>query len=200
MSNITYTTIQTGYPIAGQDNDSQGFRDNFSAITLAIQTAKAEIEALQTQAVLKTNLSDFSLPVDNSLGGSTILNGSYNNFHSVAYVSTISEGSAIVVDITNGESQTFIVNEGITSSSVSILFQNWPEAGFYGKVRVQIKMTQDTPANRSLSPIGTTAGSIRKPTTFPSPLVIHASGKYQIIEAWSNDNGANVFLNYLGEY
>ena len=31
-SNITYTTIDEQFPVAGQDNDSQGFRDNFSII------------------------------------------------------------------------------------------------------------------------------------------------------------------------
>ena len=38
------SNINENYPVAGQDNDSQGFRDNFAA-------AKVEIEALQTGKV-----------------------------------------------------------------------------------------------------------------------------------------------------
>jgi hypothetical protein len=46
-SNINITNIDTTYPIAGQDNDSQGFRDNFTNINTNFTEAKSEIEALQ---------------------------------------------------------------------------------------------------------------------------------------------------------
>ena len=46
-SNIDVTNIDTAYPVAGQDNDSQGFRDNFTNINQNFVEAKAEIEALQ---------------------------------------------------------------------------------------------------------------------------------------------------------
>ena len=31
-SNINYVNVDETFPVAGQDNDSQGFRDNFSTI------------------------------------------------------------------------------------------------------------------------------------------------------------------------
>ena len=37
------------FPVAGQDNDSQGFRDNFTTIKTGLQTAQSEISTLQTQ-------------------------------------------------------------------------------------------------------------------------------------------------------
>ena len=46
-SNIDNTSIDATYPIAGQDNDSQGFRNNFSTIKNNFTAAKSEIEALQ---------------------------------------------------------------------------------------------------------------------------------------------------------
>jgi len=46
-SNINTTNIDITYPIAGQDNDSQGFRDNFTNINTNFVEAKSEIEALQ---------------------------------------------------------------------------------------------------------------------------------------------------------
>lgn len=48
MSNIVTTSINPDYPIAGQDNDTQGFRTNFSAIKTALETAKTELEILET--------------------------------------------------------------------------------------------------------------------------------------------------------
>ena len=37
-SNIISTTINENFPIAGQDNDSQGFRDNFNVIKTSLST------------------------------------------------------------------------------------------------------------------------------------------------------------------
>lgn len=51
MSNINVSGIDTNYPIAGRDNDSQGFRDNFAAIKSAIEVAASEIDELQAGTV-----------------------------------------------------------------------------------------------------------------------------------------------------
>ena len=40
-------TIDTTFPIAGQNNDSQGFRSNFSIIQSALLNTEAEIESIQ---------------------------------------------------------------------------------------------------------------------------------------------------------
>lgn len=47
MSNINPYSINGSYPIAGQDNDTQGFRDNFTNIRNNFLFAKEEIEELQ---------------------------------------------------------------------------------------------------------------------------------------------------------
>jgi hypothetical protein len=39
--------IDTSFPIPGADNDTQGFRDNFGNILLALNTASMEISELQ---------------------------------------------------------------------------------------------------------------------------------------------------------
>jgi hypothetical protein len=46
-SSITTTNIDATFPVAGQDNDSQGFRDNFSQIKTQLSTASTEITSLQ---------------------------------------------------------------------------------------------------------------------------------------------------------
>jgi hypothetical protein len=48
-STINTGSIDTAFPIAGQDNDSQGFRDNFTNINDNFVTAKDEITALQDE-------------------------------------------------------------------------------------------------------------------------------------------------------
>lgn len=59
-SAIVSNTIDTAYPIPGRDNDSQGFRDNFSAIKTALQVATNEISALQSGKADLTSASNFS--------------------------------------------------------------------------------------------------------------------------------------------
>ena len=49
-SAINVSTLDTDFPVAGQDNDSQGFRTNFNTIKTAFQTAASEISSLQTVA------------------------------------------------------------------------------------------------------------------------------------------------------
>ena len=46
-SNINPNNINGNYPVAGQDNDSQGFRDNFTNISNNFSFAQTEITALQ---------------------------------------------------------------------------------------------------------------------------------------------------------
>ena len=53
-SNISTANIDTTFPVAGQDNDSQGFRDNFNATKNNFTEAKTEIEALQTNKAFQS--------------------------------------------------------------------------------------------------------------------------------------------------
>ena len=57
---ITVTSIDGAFPVAGQDNDSQGFRDNFSQIKTQLTTAGTEITALQTNSAVTNADTDFN--------------------------------------------------------------------------------------------------------------------------------------------
>jgi hypothetical protein len=65
MSSINPNNVDGTYPIAGQDNDSQGFRDNFTNIKKNLQYAYDELTDLQSKAVLKSALSGSTL--DNTM-------------------------------------------------------------------------------------------------------------------------------------
>ena len=49
---INPNNIDGGYPVAGQDNNSQGFRDNFTNTKVNFQYAEQEITDLQDQVIL----------------------------------------------------------------------------------------------------------------------------------------------------
>ena len=61
-SNITNANIDADFPIAGQDNDSQGFRDNFSEIKTGLGTAATEITSLQTTTATSRTPSGPRMP------------------------------------------------------------------------------------------------------------------------------------------
>jgi len=61
-SAITTTNIDVTFPVPGKDNDTQGFRDNFSQIKIGLDTAKSEISDIQAgQAGLVNTLNEVAL-------------------------------------------------------------------------------------------------------------------------------------------
>ncbi len=129
-SQIDTTSIDSAYPVAGKDNDSQGFRDNFASIKTNFTYTKSEIEDLQNKVVLKSALTGGVL--SNDLGGSNISNGNYTNFHGTSYAQTVS-GTANI-DIEKGNLQAFT----LTSDS-TFTFVNWPDSGNYARVRAHFR-------------------------------------------------------------
>ena len=67
---INPSNIDVTYPIAGQDNDTQGFRDNFNNIKNNLTTAKNEITDLQ---------SAFSLSYGNANVSAYLTSGNISN-------------------------------------------------------------------------------------------------------------------------
>lgn len=190
-SAINYSTIDTEYPVAGQDNDSQGFRDNFSAISAALAQAKTEITELHTKAVLVQELSPSTTAKENDLQGSTLSNGIYLQLNGkVRNAGNISTQTDI--DLNSGPLQVFTL-----TASTTLRFSNWPEDGEYAVVRVHLKSNTNGTYTPTLATEG--GGTIVYEGTFPS-LALNTNGKYKVIEAWTFNGGATVFVRYLGEF
>jgi len=131
-SAINPNDIDGTYPVAGQDNNSQGFRDNFTNTKTNFQYAANEITDLQTNAVLKAALTGTAL--DNDMGGSPLSNANISDFSAVAAILGTLTGT-VTIDYTAGHYQTVTVSSG---ASISLAFTNFPAAGNFGIVRVAI--------------------------------------------------------------
>lgn len=131
-SQINYGAIATNYPVAGEDNDSQGFRDNFTAISAGLAAAKSEITALQSNSVLVADLATSSNQVQNNMLGSTIYNALYNEFYGV-FFNGGSVSSTANIDLANGPIQKFTL-----TGDPTLTFTNWPDTGKYAVVRIII--------------------------------------------------------------
>jgi len=55
-SQVTGSSINVNYPIPGQNNSTQGFRDNFTAIRAALNRTGVELTQLRQNAVLKNTV------------------------------------------------------------------------------------------------------------------------------------------------
>jgi hypothetical protein len=131
-SAINPNDIDGTYPVAGQDNNSQGFRDNFTNTKTNFQYAANEITDLQTNAVLKAALTGTAL--DNDMGGSPLSNANISDFSAVAAILGTLTGT-VTIDYTAGHYQTVTATSG---SAISLAFSNFPAAGNFGIVRVAI--------------------------------------------------------------
>lgn len=173
-SQINTDNIDALYPVAGQDNDSQGFRDNFNGIKEGLLTAKTEITQLQTNSLLSASLADVPVPVDNDLLGSSLNNGFYNNFHGVLYVPLGSVSSQTDIDITAGSIQSFTLN----ASTVTFTFKNWPDAGKYANLRVHFQGQNNGAFTPDLYSEGggTIIKDVNFPTSFATGFVKNADG------------------------
>ena len=129
-SAINPNDIDGTYPIAGQDNNSQGFRDNFTNTKTNFHYAANEITDLQTNVVLKAALTGTVL--DNDMGGSPLSNANISDFSAVAAILGTLSGS-VTINYVAGHYQTVT-----TGGSISLAFTNFPAAGNFGVVRVQV--------------------------------------------------------------
>jgi len=140
-SAITVSGINTSYPVAGQDNDSAGFRSNFSAISQGLTTAANEISALQVNTVLTGNLVT-NTAVSNNLNGSSVYNGAFKNFNGIATswgntpTNANISATSTSIDVSAGPLQSYILQK-----NQALNFINWAGTGYDSRIRVHVANT-----------------------------------------------------------
>jgi len=129
-SQINPNNIDASYPVAGQPNNTQGFRDNFTAIQTNFQAAENEINDLQSKAVLKAALTGTTL--DNNMNDALIYAAKIQDFSATSVAITATAGS-IVVDYSAGHYQTIS-----TTGNINVSIGNFPTAPAFGYIKLQL--------------------------------------------------------------
>lgn len=132
-SQINPLNIDGNYPVANQDNNSQGFRDNFTNIRVNFQDAAAEITDLQNKAILKAPLTGQTL--DNNMNDALLLAARIQDF-SATRVAVPETSGNITVNYQAGHYQSIT-----TSGNITLSFSNFPPNGSYGYIKLQINIT-----------------------------------------------------------
>jgi hypothetical protein len=193
-SQINYQSINEDFPVAGQDNDTQTFRDNFSSIRNNFLAAQEEITDLQNNAARLNESNNFG---NNDLSGAVFVNNMDKKFDG----GIISSGtSTVTMDYENGNYQIFRF-----SASNNIEFQNLPEnanpalAMGVGKITLELYGSIDsgTGLGRTLTFLSTNGSTFKKSANWPASIVVSSETNPIIIEVWRH-NQTNIFMNYLG--
>jgi len=180
-SKIVPGNINEAYPVAGQDNDSQGFRDNFNSIKNNFTEAKSEIEAMQTN---KANLNE-----TNDFAGNTISNAVFKDNGESTYNHGTTGGN-ITLNHENGHYQTITTNAAITLD-----FSNLP-VGTLG--RIIFDVTYVSTAHTITIPTAVlVAGNVSGGDGSSDTITVPTSGRY-LYEFMSPDSGTTILMHQLG--
>jgi hypothetical protein len=182
-SNINPQNIDGAYPVAGQDNDSQGFRDNFTNTRTNFTYAADEISDLQAKAVLKAALVGSTL--NNDMGGSILSN---------AQVQDISESRVALGTVSGNQTINYAAGSYYTvttSGSITLAFSNFSAAGTTSRVRLQI--TVASTAHTLTLPAAVSVGISNIQGIASNVITFNKAGTYEF-EFETSDGGSTITI------
>lgn len=118
-TSIYTSQIDVNYPRAGQENNSQGFRNNFSLIKQALNSADTDISNLKLNAVKLNATNSFNYNTINEAVLSQCVTYGIDNSLGSAYTGDIT------VDFTQGQYQRFNIGGGLNQTQ-TVTVENWP--------------------------------------------------------------------------
>ena len=188
---INFAAINENFPVAGQDNDTQTFRDNFSTIRDNFEAAKSEITDLQDNAARTDQDNDF---LYNVVGSLTLQD---------AYLRKKDYGAAIVAgtqDISFKQAMYHVVKFG---ANTSLTFSEFPTGavdvtglGQIGKATLEL---YGDGSARTITFVTSGGTVIKKSPGFPGSVTVPSATNPVIIEVWQH-SATVIWLNYLGLY
>lgn len=195
-SNIRVNEIDTAFPQAGVDNDTRGFRDNFSIIETNFSNAKTEIEALQTNTVKLNEANNFAgtAVIDANLDSST---------QKVLQSVTFTDGPETPqVNFTNGHYQ--ILRFG---GDKTVVLSEWPLPSSAGgnnedrlaKITLEIARGEGNSNETTVTFTASGGGTIYAESESGN-VVTWNDDNIRIIEFWTSNGGATVFMKEVGTF
>lgn len=134
MSTINTNGLDVNYPVPGQNNSSQGFRNNFASIKNNLDTAGAEISDLQNKVVVKAALDNTI--VNNDMANTLISNCATRSFRATTYNLGNALSGTVVVDCSLGD-----VQYGTVAGNVTLDFASWGPSGTQSNVELQLNVS-----------------------------------------------------------
>ena len=182
-SSIVPANVDGTYPKAGQDNSSQGFRDNFAAIRANFQTASTEITDLQTN---KANLNSASNFTDNEVSRAKLKDTS----ETIYAHGSVSSGS-VTLNHENGHYQTLTI-----TADTTFAFINFP-SGALGRIILDITVAPTSTGILTFPSAVIKADNVTG-SDGTSDQITTGLGR-ALFEFMSPDGGTTVLMHQLGK-
>ena len=182
-SNIVPGNIDGTFPVAGKDNSSQGFRDNFTAIKNNFTNAKSEIETLQTNAVQTNTATNFN---DNVVSRATLKDNAETVF---AHGTT---GGSLTINHENGHYQTLTTN-----AAVRLAFTNFPTTVNLGRIILDITFA-NTSHTITIPTAVKVADNVSGGDGSSNTITAPNTGRY-LYEFMSPDAGTTILMHQIGK-
>ena len=192
---ITSSTIDANYPVAGVDNDTQGFRDNFQIIKAGLEAADGKLDELVRNTAKLDATNDFQ---GSNLVDANMLRAT-DQFHNIGTVANNQN-----ISFLNGHYQILTINP--SGDNLTLTLADWPDRDGLARLTVQIKTIADpggADGPKTITWLSEGGGTIKAPSTFLSPFSLN-TGVYAedpgIVEFWTYDRGTTVYANWLGRF
>jgi hypothetical protein len=175
MSTINTNGLNVNYPVPGQNNSTQGFRDNFTNIKNNLDVAGNEISDLQNKVVLKSALANSTL--NNDMANTLISNASTLQFRATTYNLGNALSGTVIVDCSLGD-----VQFGNVQGNVTFQFGSWAPINTQSKIQLQV---------------GRPNAETNYTLTFPNSAVFNDNTGWKLVENTSNTgNVTNISFPY----
>ena len=189
-SAINPNNIDGTYPVAGQDNNSQGFRDNFTNTKTNFEYAANEITDLQNNVLLKAALSGTTL--DNDMNDQLIYAGVIRDFAATRLALGSVSGS-VTINYALGHYQTLT-----TTGSVSLGFSNFPAAGTTGIVNVTATVSNTAHTLTLPAAVSVNNTGIQGINSTTNTITFASTGTYTF-QFVTSDGGTTITVNEVNK-
>ena len=188
-SNINPYNINGAFPIAGQDNSSQGFRTNFTNTQNNFAFAQAEISDLQAKAIVTSTLTGQTF--NNDMAGTKIIRPQLSAWtQSLVDLGAVSSSAILDYNVANFQKIT-------SAGTFDISFANWPAtvgsgALGYGVMRVWVVITDVAHTMTLPDSVNIEVGDIAGYDIATKTITFDAAGNY--IFDFSSIDGGNDYM------
>ena len=199
VSDVSAGSIDETYPIAGRDNDTQGFRDNFNYIKSGLTTAKTEIGELynKTDGLTTEAISDGADFLGKVIQNATLR----NNINSIISGGLAGDPSIPSVDIDPGNGNYLVYQ---LNGAVTFNFRGFPALG---SSELTLEIRGDDAGPHTVSFFTDGSFDIKKSSDFPVSLTVNSSTQHTLIKIIQRQRNVEpgvlrntVHLQYLGTF
>ena len=182
-SNIVPGNIDGSFPVAGQDNSSQGFRDNFSAIKNNFTEARSEIIDLQDNKA--------STDTNTSFNDYVVTRATLKDCAETVYAHGSVSGS-VILNHESGHYQTVT-----TSGAITLAFNNLPASARLGRIVLDITFS-NTAHTLTVTAATLVADNVTGFDSGTNIITAASTGRY-IYEFVTPDGGTTVLMHQIGK-